>query len=432
MSGRRRLIKQARILLAGACAAAAGCSTISPPRVSSLWSASPTTEVSRRDEQYVQRASYVADKYKGDEIYVEKKKDESIFDKFSADSIGSALKSATGNGPNPTAARELFAAAETLYVRAGSLSGSARLEAFQAAGDKYQEAAERWPGSVLAEDAWFMAGESYFFADNYPSARDMYDGLTKNFPNSKHLDVIDAHRFAIAQYWMTLDKKDPQSWYEINFTDHTRPWRDTSGYAFKVFDHIRLDDPTGKLADDATMAAANEKFLAGDFFTADDLYEDLRKSFPSSEHQFDAHFLGLKCKLECYSGPDYDDQPLNGAEQLIKQIRKQFPHKAAEQKEFLDRAYAEVRFRKAERYFMLGRLYELQLAYGASTQQYQRVVDEFPDTPFAKQAQEHIAANADKPPEPPKYFQSIVELFPQRQIAKPLIPNDDPASGKKR
>jgi len=436
MSFRRRLAINRWTWIAYCLAGGAGCSTISAPHVPSFWSTSDNvpTVVRREDDEFVRRASYVNEKYKGDEILKEKSKDESFLDQFSVEAIGGAVKKATGNGPDPTVARQHFAEAEVLYLRATQGKGDERQAAFQVAGEKYQAAAERWPGSVLAEDSWFMAGESFFFADNYPAARDMYDGLTKNFPNSRHLDVLDAHRFAIAQYWLTLDKKDPQPWYEINLFDRTRPWRDTSGHAFKVFDHIRLDDPTGKLADDATMAAANEKFLAGDFIAADDLYTDLRKSFPSSEHQFDAHFLGLKTKLECYVGPDYDDQPLDQAEQLIKQIRKQFPHKAAEQKEFLDRSYAEVRFRKAERLFMLGRFYELQTAYGASSQQYQRVIDEYSDTPFAKQAQERIAENAGKPPEPPKYFDSIVELFPKRQIAKPLIPNDDPSNGgaKKR
>lgn len=434
MSFRRRWTVVRLAVFVSALCGATGCASLSAPRIPHLVVAAPSeTEVKRDDGEYVQRASYVNEKYKGEEIYSEKKKDESVFDKFSAEAIGSSLKKAAGSGPNPSIARQLFADAEVLYTRASQTQGEERTKAFEAAGAKYQEAAERWPGSVLAEDAWFMAGESHFFADNYPRARTMYDALTKNFPNSRHLDTIDAHRFAIAQYWMTLDKKDPQHWYEINFIDRTRPWRDTTGSAFKVYDHIRLDDPTGKLADDATMAAANEKFLAGDFFAADDLYTDLRKSFPSSEHQFDAHFLGLKAKLECYSGPDYDDKPLLEAEQLVKQIRKQFPHKAAEQKEYLDRAYAEVRFRKAERLFMLGRYYELQTAYGASNQQYQRVIDEYSDTPFSKQAQEKVAANANKPPQPPKYFDGVVKLFPQRQIAKPLIPNDDPVSaGKKK
>jgi len=72
-----------------------------------------------------------------------------------------------------------------------------------------------------------------------------------------------------------------------------------------VFDKIRIDDPTGKLSDDATLAAANAYFAQGDFEKADQFYTDLRKTFPSSEHQFTAHFLGLKAKLLCYSGPDY-------------------------------------------------------------------------------------------------------------------------------
>lgn len=408
----------------------AGCTTWSAPRVPlpGMSASQPTVD----GPELARREAAVNDKYKGNEIYSEKKKDESFLDRFSADSIVKSVKSATGSGPNPNRARNLFAEGEVLYGQALAASAEKKAELFTLAAEKYTEAAERWPGSVLAEDAWFLAGEGYFFADNYPSARTMYDYLTKLYPNSRHLDVVDARRFAIAQFWLEMDRKTPQSWYEVNMFDDTRPWRDTSGYAHKVFERIRLDDPTGKLADDATMASANAYFLAGDFMAADDLYTDLRKSFPSSEHQFDAHFLGLKTKLECYDGPDYSDDALEQAEVLVKQIRKQFPHKAAEEKDYLDRAYAEIRFRKAERLWSLGRYYELQYAYGASNLQFQRIVDEYPETPFAKVAEESIKANAGKPAVPPQPFEPIVKMFPQRQIAKPLISNDDPATGSSR
>lgn len=425
----RRAWKSLLWSLAGL-AGASGCATLAPPPIPLLTGTEEA--VSSRDPDYVQRAGYVEDKYKGDELYKPKKSgDESIFDSFSAEAIGGALKKAAGQGPNPSTARQLFTEAETLYARAlKAPQGDERQAAFLAAAERYAEAAERWPGSVLAEDSLFMAGEGYFFADNYPSASEMYDGLTKNYPNTRHLDVVDAHRFAIAQYWLSLNKARPESWYEVNLADDSRPWRDTRGFAHKVFDRIRLDDPTGKLADDATMASANAYFVEGDFLAADDLYTDLRKSFPSSEHQFDAHFLGLKTKLQCYDGPDYSDEALNEAEQLVKQIRKQFPHKAAEQKEFLDRAFAEVRFRKAERLWTLGRYYELQGAYGAANVQFERLAAEFPETPFAKQAEDAVRANAGKPPVPPQPFEPIVKMFPERQIAKPLIPNDDPANRK--
>jgi hypothetical protein len=71
--------------------------------------------------------------------------------------------------------------------------------------------------------------------------------------------------------------------------------------------------------------AANEYFQAGKYLRADEYYTDLRQAYPTSEHQFSAHFLGLKTKLMSYLGPNYSTNVLDDAEKLIKQMRRQFP-----------------------------------------------------------------------------------------------------------
>ncbi len=55
--------------------------------------------------------------------------------------------------------------------------------------------------------------------------------------------------------------------------------------------------------------------------------------------------------METYQGPQYAVEPLDEAEKLIKRIMKQFPEQAKEHREYLNRGYAEVRYKKAERLF---------------------------------------------------------------------------------
>ena len=148
-------------------------------------------------------------------------------------------------------------------------------------------------------------------------------------------------------------------------------------------DKIRLDDPTGKLADDATLAAGNANLVAGRFLQADEFYTDLRRTFPSSEHQFQAHFLGLKCKLESYQGPQYSGDALQQAEKLIEQINKQFPLEAQQQREVLARAQARVRYLQAEREWTQGRYHDLRQECGAARYYYSELVKQYADTPFA-------------------------------------------------
>jgi len=346
------------------------------------------------------------------------------------DQVESSWKTLTGKGVNPQKARELYVVAEGKYQEALRTEGDQRRDLFAAAAAAFKDASDRWPDSALEEDAMFMTGEGYFFADRYPKANDAWERLLKKYPNSKHLDAIESRRFAIAQFWLELHDKDPQSFWAFNFTDSTRTTRDAFGSAVRIFDRIRIDDPTGKLADDATLAAGNAHFASQSYLDADGFYTDLRKTFPSSEHQFRAHLLGLKAKLLSYEGTDYSGTPLDEAEKLVKQIRRQFPQEAANERDYLTRAYAEIRFKKAEREWSLGQYYDRRGDYGAARFYYNILLKDFAETPFAEKARTRLAEVADKPAVRPQRFQWLVDAFPKESNQKPLMATSDP--GKKR
>ena len=65
-------------------------------------------------------------------------------------------------------------------------------------------------------------------------------------------------------------------------------------------------------------------FREGKYEDADYHYTLLRREYPRSEFQFEAHLLGLQSKLRKYQGDDYDGTPLEEAQQLVKQLRTNF------------------------------------------------------------------------------------------------------------
>lgn len=331
------------------------------------------------------------------------------------------FKSMIGQGPNRDVAKQLYREAEALYHEAANLQGAERTAKFAAAGAKFSEAAERWPDSALQQDALYMAGESYFFADYYVESNREYEKLVKAYPNNRYLDTVDQRRFAIAKYWLDAERKSPEPFYYVNFTNPTRPWKDRRGNGLRVFDKIRIDDPTGRLADDATLAAANEYFAERNFMKANEYYTDLIKAYPNSEHQFTAHFLGLKAKLNSYLGPKYTATSLDEAEKLLKQMQRQFPRECEKEKEFLARAAAEISYKKAEKLMSYARFYDSRAEYRAAAHYYRRTINEYNDTPFARQAEERIAQIKDLPPAPAQKAQWLVNLFPETDPAKPLL-----------
>jgi outer membrane protein assembly factor BamD (BamD/ComL family) len=327
-----------------------------------------------------------------------------------------------GRGANEAVARAAYAEGEAHYQK----------KEYAAAGKKFTKAYDRWPDSPLEEDALFMAAESYFFADQYQKAEDAYGMLIKKYPSTTRLDQVVNRRFAIGRYWELHHASNPHWPVTPNFTDKTRPWFDTAGHALKIYERIRLDDPNGPLADDATMATANFHFVNGRFEDADYFYTLLRTEFPKSDFQYHAHLFGLKAKMLKYQGADYDGQPLKESEELAKQLVQQFPRELGADMERIRTMQAEIRRESANREFALGEFYHKGKYYGASKMYYQQVARDYPETELAKQSLARLEEARGAPDVPEDRFAWLTGLFPESQKLGPSIANLPSPDTKRR
>ena len=353
-----------------------------------------------------------------------------------SDRLTSALESLTDPQEDHGLARRLFREAEQHYNRAARLRGAAiSREKLEVAGELYLDAAglytqsaENWTDSALQEDARYMAGESYFFIDYYDKANESYEKLLEDYPNSRYMDVVQRRRFAIADFWLKDAEVNPRSVFAFNFIDKKFPLRDNLEEAIRIFDKIRLEDPSGKIADDATMAAALALVKRGEYERADQFLTDLRKTFPSSDHQFMAHYLGIHVKLRSYLGPQYSGVVIDEAEKLVDRLRRQFPSEERDYRQEINRMHAEVRFRLAEREWTVAKFYDRRNEIGAARLYYTAVLHDYPDTPFAERAIGRLKEVEDMPAKPPQRLTWLVNLFPVEEPARPLLNNDDAGS----
>ncbi|MEQ8836289.1 MAG: outer membrane protein assembly factor BamD [Lacipirellulaceae bacterium] len=314
------------------------------------------------------------------------------------------LKTQVGMGPDERIARTSYAQGEQLF----------REEKYNEAAKHFKETIARAPGSQLQQDAKFQLAESYFFAESYPKANDAYEQLIQDHPNSPHLDKVIRRQFDLARYWEAHHNYDPNWVTTPNLFDKRRPLFDTLGRAIKNYENIRLNDPTGPLADDAVMATANSYFLRGRYVDADYHYDLIRKEFPRSEHQYEAHLLGLECKLRRYQGSDYGGRPLQEAEKLAKQLRRQFGGQLdEEQRGRLREREARLRQLMAVRDYALAQYHEGKKEYGAAKFYYQQIARDHPRTEAAEKSIERLAELKDKPDVPKEPLHSIMELLPQ-------------------
>ena len=118
-----------------------------------------------------------------------------------------------------------------------------------------------------------------------------------------------------------------------------------------------MDDPTGPLADDATMATANTLFFNGRWEDAAYHYDLMRTEFPQSEFQAQAHLLGMQAKLRSYQGPHYDGKPLAGRQEAGHTLQTQFCAQLPNERENIQQSLKMIEAQLAERDYALGKFY---------------------------------------------------------------------------
>lgn len=308
---------------------------------------------------------------------------------------------ATGNGPDERIATAAMDEGRALFNE----------KKYTEAAAKFAIAAKRWPDSPMEEDALFSRGECEFFTDQYPKSHDTYGGLLKKYSNTRHLNIVATREFTIGQYWEQLQNKKPLWLLAPNMTDNSRPLFDTEGSAIKAYERVRLNDPTGPLADDSLMAMGNAYFRAGRFEDAAYNYDQLRKEYPNSDHQAKAHILALQAKMRIYQGTMYVSDPLDDAEKIANETLTQFGDKLGDERQRIVEARAKIIEEKANRLFAFGQFYEGRRCGRAARMYYQNVIKDYPSTAMAKQAKERLESIRNMPDDPPNYFKWVGDIL---------------------
>ncbi len=327
--------------------------------------------------------------------------------------------------------KTLYQEGDALFRQAETLPREEAQRLFTQAAKQFKQASNIAPDSALGQDAQFMLAESQFFADRLTDAAESYQKLQKDYPRNRHADRAAARLFNISRYWIETEKASGGSWIP-NLTDSKRPKLDVEGHAVRVLDQIRFDDPTGRLADDATMAAAAEFIRQEKYDEADEFLTDLRETYTDSDHLFLAHLLGIQCKLELYVGPEYSNLLLDEADKLVKQTRTRFPDRLREQKyaDILARAAARISYHKAEKLFTRAQYRDKRHEYRAAAKYYQALLDQHGKTPFAETARERLTEIADRPAVPVRHLSFLTKIFNNGARNSPLelaVPEPEPS-----
>ncbi len=360
------------------------------------------------------------------EIYSERHDTSIKAQDFAPEKLPQTWKKLTGRGPNREVAEAAFEAGQQHYQTAvaaweTAAEDPATQAAFLKAVPELEKAAERWPDSTIEEDSLFMLGESHFFANQYAKANKAYEKLVELYPATRYMDKVQSHRFAIAKYWLDVAKETSVVSSPVNLTDEKYPLNDWAGHGRRVLDRIRLDDPTGKLADDAAFLLGKALHEAHQNFEAAETFADLRNNYPGSPHQFNAHLMEFQCRLAMYDGKYYEGLPLKQAEDVLRLILRRFPNESAELKDELMEQAASIRNMLAERDLAMAD-YHINRGENLAARFYlEHVMQDFPETDIAEEARTKLQGLEGKPDQPAQVAGWLVDMFPEPQSTRPLI-----------
>ncbi|MEZ6093306.1 MAG: outer membrane protein assembly factor BamD [Pirellulaceae bacterium] len=349
---------------------------------------------------------------------------------LSPDQIGTTISSRFSRGNNSEKATKAFNEGQILYEKALALRESdpdskEAIETFEEAAKQFRIASSQWKDSAIEQDALFYEGESLFFANRYVQSNRTFEKLIALYNGTRYLDKAEARRFAIAQFWLGVAREEKKNVVKAPRPSAERPMMGLASESRRILNRIRIDDPTGKLADDATMALGNAFFEAEMYQEAADTYEDLRNAYPGYPNLFQAHVFELKARMNSYYGNSYDIEPLEKSDELLKLIVRRFPNEARKEEAYLGQEAVAIRSMLAERDFTLGEYYEKRGENRAAMIMFEQVAQRFGGTDFSNEAVERVAELDGKPAIPTQHGQWLVDMMSKDQEAKPLIASGD-------
>ncbi len=345
-----------------------------------------------------------------------------LWDDLSPSQLSTTIKTRFSGQSGKSSAQQSLATGKQLFDRATEMitsnpDGTEHVPVFIEAANHFRAASSGLPDSSLAEDAMFFEGESFFFADRYVQANRAFEGLVADYSGSRYLDRAEQRRYSIALFWLKLKKNGAS--FALN--DPKRPKFSLAGEARRILHRIRIDDPTGKLADDATFALGTAYMDANRFEEAADTFAYLRKDYPGSEFQFKSQMLELESLLKAYKGPDYDGTPLAKAEKLRKQIAAQFPNEASQNQDILAQQGSLIINQLAQRDVEVGQYYERRGENRAAKLYYEKAQSDFSDSVFTNELAQRIETVASLPPVPKPPAEWIQKVFPDAKPEKSII-----------
>jgi len=240
-------------------------------------------------------------------------------------------------------------------------------------------AARRYKGSDAGEAARFYEAECLFLQGRYWKAFKAYEKFVEEYPQSERLSEAAAREFEIGEALLEAGALRK---------------------AAAVFEAAASNDPTGPLADDAELELGRVRLRQGRYEEASASFQAVRDQYPNSERAQEALFLaGVADLKSAGQGSDNAEEVLERASAAFEgylraQPQGEYAERSAELLRQCRERLAAVRLRIASFYERRGEL-------RAAALYCRGILEEYPETRAAREAQARLAEFRERGVSPP-------------------------------
>jgi outer membrane assembly lipoprotein YfiO len=236
--------------------------------------------------------------------------------------------------------------------------------------DEYGPEADRYP------EALYFKGTALLERGRYRDAQDTYSSLLNDFPGSEYAEAALGGLFRVAEQYLAGERR--RIWGGLlRLKDYDE--------GLSIMDDLIVNYSDTPYAELAQMAKADYYFARGEFELAESEYTRFAQEYPRSRWHKLALLRSAHAALGRFPGIEFDDSPLIEAKERFLQLREAYPAESQQQK--TDVILDQIAAKRADKTLSIAKFYQKTEKYQAARYYYREIVERWPDTVAAVEAQ---------------------------------------------
>ena len=246
---------------------------------------------------------------------------------------------------------------------------------FDRARKEFKKLLKAYKESHEAAEAQYYMGRCAEEDGDYYKAFLDYRKTIQTYPSTKRFDEVLEREYQLGNYFLSGKKR------KLFGTAAILPARDK---AVEIFEAIAEDGPFSQYGELAQYKLGLAHLALADYELAVSAFEKVISRYPNSPLVDDARYQIAQASLKGTFKPGYDQSPTDLAMRELESFLKAYPQ--SELSKDAGQRLEELRERRAQHEYQVGRFYERRKRFASAVIYYQAIVDQFAQTSWAPQA----------------------------------------------